>query len=129
MVCEVGCDSGELVKFPGQSQIIIDLDDLKAKDKVVIRTRNSTYRFLLTDPAKRLGVLTGGALGNSTRDAALIESVAVEENAKLERSSGLRTGARILFYLSSPRGAERMATSVVEELVVIRSEEELPRIA
>jgi hypothetical protein len=129
MVCEVCCDSGELINFPGQSQIIIDLDDLKAKDKVVIRTRNSAYRFLVTDPAKRLGVLTGGALGNNTRDAVLIESVAVEEDAKLERSSGLRTGARILFYLSSPRGAERMATSVVEELVVIRSEEELPRIA
>jgi len=101
MVCEVGCDSGELVKFPGQSQIIIDLDDLKAKDKVVIRTRNSSYRFLVTDPAKRQGVLTGGLLGNSTRDAVLIESIAVEGDTKLERSSGFRTGARILFYLSS----------------------------
>lgn len=129
MVCEVGCDSGELVNFPGQSQIIIDLDDLKAKDRVVIRTRNSSYRFLVTDPAKRLGVLTGGLLGNTTRDAVLIESIAVEGDTKLERSSGFRTGARILFYLSSPRGAERMATSVVEELIVIRSEEELPRIA
>ena len=128
MECEVCCDSGE-VNFPAQSEIFIDLDDLKAKDRVVIRTRNSTYRFLVTDPAKRLGVLTGGALGNNTRDAVLIESVAVQEDAKLERSSGLRTGARILFYLSSPRGAERLATSVVEELVVIRSEEELPRIA
>jgi hypothetical protein len=73
--------------------------------------------------------LTGGLLGNSTRDAVLIESIAVEGDAKLECSSGLRTGARILLYLSSPRGAERMATSVVEELVVIRSEEELLRIA
>jgi hypothetical protein len=129
MECEGCCDSGELTNYPGQSQIIIDLDDLKAKDKVVIRTRNSTYRFLVADPAKRFGFLTGGALGNSTRNAVLIESVAVEEDAKLERCSALRTGARILFYLSSPRGAERMATSVVEELVVIGSEEELPRIA
>ncbi|MFY9607326.1 MAG: hypothetical protein WAU45_01765 [Blastocatellia bacterium] len=121
-------DSGEWTHFPGQSQMSIDFDDLNPKDKVVIRTRNSSYRFLITDPAKRRGVLTGGALGNNTLDAVLIESFAQESNAKRETSYDLKTGARVLFYLYSTKGAERIATSVIQELVVIRTEQEVPKV-
>ena len=122
-------DSGEWTNIPGDAQMSIDFDDLKPRDKVVIRTRNSTYRFLITDPAKRQGVLTGGSLGNNTRNAVLIESFAAEDERRLESSYCLKTGSRILFYLSSARGVERMATSIIQELVVIRREEEFPLIA
>ena len=128
MNCDVVLDSGEWIHVPAHTQVNIDFDDLKPKDKVVIRTRNSTYRFLITDPAKRRGVLTGGALGNQACEAVLIESFALEESARRE-NYGLKTGARILFYLYSSRGAERMATSVIQELAVIRTEQEVPRIA
>ena len=128
MECEVIFDSGEWTNFLNHSQMSIDFDDLKPKDKVVIRTVNSTYRFLITDPAKRQGVLTGGALGKNTRNAVLIESFIVEDEQRIDSSYGLKIGARILFYLSSARGAERMATSIIVELVVIRSEEEFPLI-
>lgn len=128
MNCDVALDSGEWTHFPGHSQLSIDFDDLKPKDKLVIRTRNSTYRFLITDPAKRRGVLIGGALGNTTREAVLIESFGLEENAEPKTSYGLKTGARVLFYLYSTKGAERMATSVIQELVVIRTEEQVSRI-
>jgi hypothetical protein len=128
MDCDVILDSGEWAHFPACSQMSIDLDELSPKDKVVIRTRNSTYRFLITDPAKRRGVLTGGSLGHNTRDAVLIESFALDENGKRESSYDLRTGARILFYLSSTRGVERMATSVIQELAVIRTDQKLPTI-
>lgn len=127
MDCDVVLDSGEWIHVPGHAQVSVDLDDLRPKDKVVIRTRNSTYRFLITDPAKRRGVLTGGALGNNAREAVLIESFALEESARRE-THGLKTGARVLFYLYSTRGAERMATSVIHELAVIRTEQEDPRI-
>ena len=128
MECEVIFDSGEWTNVLNHSQMSIDFDDLKPKDKVVIRTVNSTYRFLVTDPAKRHGVLTGGALGKNTRNAVLIESFIVEDEQRIDSSYGLKIGARILFYLSSARGAERMATSIIVELVVIRSEEEFPLI-
>ena len=128
MDCDVVLDSGEWVHFPGCSQMSVAFDELSPKDKVVIRTRNSTYRFLITDPAKRRGVLTGGSLCTNTRDAVLSESFALDENGKRESSYHLRTGARILFYLSSTTGVERMATSVIEEIAVIRTEEKLPTI-
>lgn len=128
MECNVAFDSGEWTGLPHHSQMSIDLDDLKPKDKVVIRTLNNTYRFLITDPAKRQGVLTGGAIGNSTRDAVLIESFEGEGLERVQSSHELRTGARLLFYLSSARGAERMATSIIQELGVIRTEHELPKI-
>jgi hypothetical protein len=127
MNCDVVLDSGEWIHVPGHAQVSIDLDDLKPKDKIVIRTRNSTYRFLITDPAKRRGVLTGGALGNNAREAVLIESFALEQGAN-RHTYGLKTGSRVLFYLYSTRGAERMATSVIQELAVIRTEQEVPRI-
>ena len=127
MNCDVVLDSGEWIHVPGQAQVSIDLDDLKPKDKIVIRTRNSTYRFLITEPAKRHGVLTGGALGNNAREAVLIESFALEQGAN-RHTYGLKTGARVLFFLYSTRGAERMATSVIQELAVIRTEQEVPRI-
>ena len=121
-------DSGEWTNFPGHSQMSIDFDDLKPKDRVVIRTRNSTYRFLITDPARRQGVLTGGAIGNNARNAVLIEAFAAEDGERCVKSNDLRTGARLLFYLSSTRGVERLATSVIQELVMIRSEKKPPRI-
>jgi hypothetical protein len=127
MDCDVVLDSGEWIPAQGHAQVSIDFDDLKPKDKVVIRTSNSTYRFLITHPAKRLGVLTGGALGNNAREAVLIESFALEQGAN-RQTYGLKTGARVLFYLHSNRGAERMATSVIHELAVIRTEQEDPRI-
>ena len=129
MECNVVFDSAEWTGFPGHSQMRIDFDDLKPKDKVVIRTLNSTYRFLITDPARRQGVLTGGAIGNNTREAVLIESFAGEDDKRFESSHEVRTGARVLFYLASARGAERMATSIIQELVVIQSAEVIPRIA
>ncbi len=128
MDCDVVLDSGEWAHFPGHSQMSIDFDDLNPKDKIVIRTRNSTYKFLITDPAKRRGVLTGGSLGNNARDAVLIELFALDENAKRESSYGLKPGARILFYLNSTKGVERMATSVIQELEVIRTEPVVPSV-
>lgn len=83
MECEVIFDSGEWINVPGQAQMSIDFDDLKPRDRVVIRTRNSTYRFLITDPARRQGVLTGGTLGNNTRNAVLIESLLPRMNSGL----------------------------------------------
>lgn len=127
MNCDVVLDSGEWTRIPGQSQMSIDLDELQPKDKVVIRTRNSTYRFLVTDPAKRRGVLTGGALGKNACEAVLIEPLAPGEDAGQE-TNGLKTGARVLFYFYSTRGAERMATSVIQELEVIRTEQDIPTI-
>lgn len=127
MECEVIFDSGEWKHDPNHSEMSIDFDGLNPKDKLVIRTRNSTYRFLVTDPAKRQGVLTGGAIGNHARSAVLIESFT--DDHRIESSHGLKTGARSLFYLSSARGVERMATSIIEELKVIRTSQEIPLLA
>jgi hypothetical protein len=120
MECEAFIDSGEWKHDANDTEMSINFEDLNPKDKVVIRTRNSTYRFLVTDPTRRQGVLTGGTLGNSTRPAVLIESFIDEK--EIGTSYRLRTGARSLFYLSSGKGVERMATSIIEELAVIRKQ-------
>lgn len=47
-------------------------DGLKLEDKVIIRTRNSQYLFNLLDPVLKLGLLSGGSLGNKPRRAFLL---------------------------------------------------------
>src|SRR4029453_18349499 len=97
--CETSVDSGSY-HLPGcDVETTIPFEHIKADDKVVIRTRNSEYRFSLIDPLTHKGMLSGGALGENAQEAYLIESLARGEGGALEDFRGLKTGARALFYL------------------------------
>ena len=108
--------------FPGVDSVI-NLDDISADDKVLIKTRNSEYRFAVIDPISHKGMLSGGALGDEPRVAYLIESRIKGEDGASREFPGLRTGARALFYLSSGLAIARVRTSEISGLTLVKAAE------
>ena len=120
MQCQTSLDSGPHPST-GSQDGAIKLDDIHVDDKVLIKTRNSEYRFSVIDPLTRRGMLSGGALGEEPREAFLIESQARGEEGALTDFRGLKTGARALFYLSSGRAIERVTTSIISALTLVKA--------
>jgi hypothetical protein len=84
-------------------------------DQILIRTQNSEYRFSIVDPVERRGTLSGGFLGDQSRDAVLVGTLSDNDNStSLDNvSNGLKTGRRALFYLTAKNGIERLITSII----------------
>jgi hypothetical protein len=130
MVCDSSFDSGQHQNvFFGDMNSGIALDNLSADDRLTIRTKNSSYRFSVINPSQRQGLLSGGKLGDSPRNAVLIESLAGDGSAATGNPHVLKVGTRALFYLKSPRGIERVITSVITDLTVTKTEESTPLVS
>jgi hypothetical protein len=124
MVCDKSFDSGQQKMFWCDMSSSIAFDNVSANDRVIIRTKNSLYRFSVNDPAQRQGLLSGGRLGDSPRNAVLIESL-VEDGSRVGGSpSVLKVGSRALFYLLTPRGVERVITSVITDLTLLKDDQD-----
>ena len=121
MLSEASFDSGHHLLREIDSDPAITFDDIEAGDKVLIKTRNSEYRFSIIDPLRHIGMLSGGSLGEGPREAFLIESLARSETGALRDFRGLKVGAQALFYLSSGRGVERVTTSMISGLTLVKA--------
>jgi len=121
MYCEGSLNSGAHRSRSCDIDAAIALDEIKVDDKVVIKTRNSEYRFSVIDPLHHKGLLSGGALGEEPREAVLIESLCKIGQATSREFRGLKTGARALFYLSSGCSVERVTTSEIFSLTLIKA--------
>jgi hypothetical protein len=98
----------------------IAFKELRATDNILIRTANSTYRFAVTDPSRRRGLLSGGALDAGTEDATLI-GVLVENNSGFRSdTSGIKTDSCALFFVRDGSGFRRLTTSLITDLVHIK---------
>jgi hypothetical protein len=117
-------DSGEWTVFPGHYLNIVDIRGLNPLDEVVIRTIHSTYVFLVTDPEKKHGILTGGKLGSAACPALVIESLGSTDEGDAAGDRELRIGSRVLFYLLSPGRPQLVTISWIQRLGVIRGETE-----
>jgi hypothetical protein len=102
----------------------ITFKDISPSDQIMIRTQNSEYRFSVLNPDERRGTLTGGTLGDQRRDAILVGTLATDAHNFASDASGLKTGARALFYLTAKNGVERLITSVITSLGRIKSRDE-----
>lgn len=121
MICDSSFDSGQQQQvFFGDMTGSVALDNLSADDRVVIRTKNSSYNFLVINPAHRQGMLSGGKLGDSPRSAVLIECLSDDKENTAAGPRVLKPGSRALFYLMSARGIERVVTSVIIEVEVAK---------
>jgi hypothetical protein len=94
----------------------ITFKDISPSDQITISTQNSEYRFSVQNPDERRGTLSGGSLGNQRRDAILVGMLSGTPNNLASDSSGLKTGARALFYLTAKNGVERLITSIITGL-------------
>lgn len=99
----------------------VEFENMSREDQVLIRTQNSEYNFKVLDPEERRGVLSGGSLGDQTRDAVLIGAVPMSFKEDVSDQSAVRTGARALFFMNAKNGVERLITSVVTEIQHLRS--------
>jgi len=95
MQCNTSFESGAHHSPCCALESTIAFDDIKADDKVLIKTRNSEYRFSVIDPLYHKGMLSGGTLGEEPREAFLIESRSKGEDGALRDFRGLKTGARV----------------------------------
>jgi hypothetical protein len=121
LYCETSIDSGSH-HLPGRDvETTIPFENIKADDKVLIRTRNSEYQFSVIDPLTHKGMLSGGGLGVQAKEAYLIESLDRGESGSLQDFRGLKTGARALFYLSSGQTVERVTTSKISSLTLVKA--------
>jgi hypothetical protein len=126
MRTEASTDSGPLHSFDRDRGSAIAFDDMRPNDRIVIKTRNSEYQFSVSDPVNHKGMLSGGALGENPREAFLVESLSSEDGAGMRDFDGLKTGGRALFYLSSGPRIERVTTSKISGLTVVKAGDSVP---
>ncbi|HSB08352.1 MAG TPA: hypothetical protein VLM38_02490 [Blastocatellia bacterium] len=129
MLCETSFDSGAQPSFTGGSASAITFDEIERNDKVLINTLNSRYEFAVSDPETRRGMLSGGAVGEEPREATLIESITSATDGASRDFWGLQTGARALFYLRSDRGVERVTTSGISSITIVKAGDRKPPIS
>ena len=97
----------------------VKLEEVHEKDQILIRTKNSEYKFSVVDPQSRTGVLTGGSLGDEQRESVLVGSLQGSSTHMTADSASLKPGGRVLFYLSANKGVERLLTSAVTDVVYV----------
>lgn len=97
----------------------IDFESLSADDEILIQTANSSYKLTVIEPAQHRCALSGGSLGDNPYEVIFIG--ALDEGHDFDESCSLKTGARALFYIESPRGLKRMITSKIANLSLLKS--------
>ena len=115
--------------FYGKKASKLAFEELNAADTILIETQNNTYRFLILDLISGRGILSGGAVGKSSYAAMLIGSLIQEGSSFRLDSSCLKTGARANFYLENEDGADRLVTSIITGLFLVRDDKAQRRIA
>lgn len=93
----------------------ITLTEVAAGNEIHICTQRSVYRFKVSNPTLRRGLLTGGPLGLQQRDAYLAGSI-FPDAVSISESKNLEIGTRALFYLDGEKGVDILTTSVITEL-------------
>jgi len=97
----------------------IKLDDVNELDEVWIRTEQSNYHFLLTDPGLLKGRLRGGVLGDQEYQAVFCGAL-ISSDVSLENPLKLKTGGRAVFYVARESGVNRLVTSAITALTYTR---------
>ena len=96
----------------------LSIADLRAGDRLVIRTSNSTYEFWVEYPDHAIGVLRGGSTRTPTRVRVAAENASTFE-APVEP---LRVGERARVVLLGPQGVavRGFVTSTIAAIYVDR---------
>jgi hypothetical protein len=94
----------------------IAFDAMEAADSILIRTRSSTYRFLVVDPSLRRGLLSGGKFGDHPCDAILAATLSQEPDGLRSDASGLKVQSRALFYIRVEDRLDHLLTSAITDL-------------
>jgi hypothetical protein len=92
----------------------ITITQVSSDQEISIHTETSEYRFLVLRPQMRLGILTGGVLGDEWCDAYFAGMIPA--TGRLNDAPTLRIGSRARFYLEGRSLVNRLTTSTVRRL-------------
>lgn len=99
----------------------ISLDSLISADCLLIKTANSTYSFMVTDPKRGRGVLRGGELGSRAATTVLL-GAEVRKGAQVSLLlSRVHEGSRAIFFVAVDDGVNQLITSPIVALVCTRA--------
>jgi hypothetical protein len=98
----------------------IAIDNLCAKDSLLIQTSNSVYNFSVTDPVNRMGILSVGVDANG-REVTLVGMRFKDDRGVRSDPSRLATNSCALFYVSVGNSVKSIITSTITGLTHIRS--------
>jgi hypothetical protein len=125
----ISCLTTPFAPSPDNAQVIetveeLEIDRLAPADYLLIRTRNSLYKFTLIEPVIGYGILTGGALGTRQIHASLIAQANCQDTKTVARSLRVSTGQGLLFYLDENQvegndQRKQVATSPIQKLTYV----------
>src|SRR5215510_7438072 len=95
----------------------IEFEELKTREEIIIETRNSRYRFLVSDAAARRGYLSGGSVGEEPVKAVLMGVISKRGDTFVNDCECLKTNGRAFFYLDSDGVMKHMVTSLITGLI------------
>ena len=113
-----------LVTANWESLKALEFRDLRARDIVLIRTRNNLYSFLIGNERTLSGRLVSEVRESRVRDAILVGAVIMREGKCHTLTSRLVTKSRALFAIQRGNRIIRLTTSTVVSLCCIRPIEE-----
>jgi hypothetical protein len=97
---------------------VMAFGDLRQADSISVRTERSNYRFSILDPVHRRGMLTGGVLGDQASEAMLMGAISVDDGSY--NTTELKTGWRVVFFVTTNNRLNHMITSAVTDIVLIK---------
>jgi hypothetical protein len=97
---------------------VMAFGDLRQADSISVQTERSNYQFSILDPINRMGMLTGGMLGDQAREAVLIGAVSDDDG--VYDTTELKTGWRAVFFVGADNTLSHMITSVVTDIAHIK---------
>ena len=98
----------------------IGLDRLCKGDRVSVQTQRSRYEFSVLDASTQRGTLTGGALGNQILEVFLCGTISKDRTDSDSRK--LKTGGRAVFFIDQKHKAQRLVTSPITDIAIVRGD-------
>jgi hypothetical protein len=94
---------------------------LQCDDCLLITTADSTYCFIIEDPARHRGVLIGGVFGGSSVSSVLLGTQITKGGGRVSGLfARLCEGSRAIFFVASRDGVNKVVTSTITRLVHTR---------
>src|SRR5689334_8707137 len=98
MIPEFAFDFNE-TRYISESVSELALGSLRTDDCLILTTLNATYCFLVDDPARNSGRLSGGVLGRYSIPAVLLGADVLKNGHVATLFEKLCEGSRAIFFL------------------------------
>jgi hypothetical protein len=97
-----------------QESAPVEVESLGVGSRLVIRTRNTEYAFVLIDPSSRLGLLAGGSRDEPIE--AVLACAVSGDGDETRSETRLRVGSRAVFFLFVDGLTKTLTTSTIDSI-------------